>query len=313
MAAAVVASVISSVLVAGATTPTPVKSESQLQSYLAVASKLTSLPDGVQPSISGLANSFATVTNHCLVPPIVTDPIKAWGPIAKCTYGDVKSKRTLVLYGDSHAAMWTNAFSTLGVKDGFRVILLSVGSCEVADIDSWNYSSLASSEGCTAFRNWIPGYVKSLHPFATVVAFIKNPNVETYAQTPIAPSAFESALEKSLRHLLTDSPRVVLLGQQPRLLESSSACLAVHVHSIKLCGVSESSANTGAATSLLSDAATSAHADFVPVLQWFCTTTFCPIEADGVIIYFDQYHITRQYSLLVEHLLAGVLKPDGIS
>ena len=77
--------------------------------------------------------------------------------------------------------------------------------------------------------------------------------------------------------------------------------------------MSDKVAEAGAAANLLSGAAKSAHADYVPVLRWFCTSIACPVVADRVIIYFDQYHITRQYSLFIEPLLAAALKPLGVN
>ena len=214
--AAVVAAGATTAITAGRSSPVPVKSEAQLQSYLSTAAHLTSLPKGTVPSLSDLPDSFARLESSCIVSPSQTNPIKAC-VISKCTLGDIKSKRTLVLYGDSHAAMWANALSSIATQDRFRIVVLTVGNCGVADLNMWDHYSVASSKGCTAFRNWVPGYVKGLHPFAILVAFIKDQTIETYAQTPVAPSVFESGLAKSLKHLLTVSPRVLLLGEQPTL------------------------------------------------------------------------------------------------
>ena len=46
-----------------------------------------------------------------------------------CTYGDVNSQRTIVLYGDSHAAQWFPALERIAIDNGLKLVSLTKSAC----------------------------------------------------------------------------------------------------------------------------------------------------------------------------------------
>jgi peptidoglycan/LPS O-acetylase OafA/YrhL len=46
-----------------------------------------------------------------------------------CTYGDKSSDKTIVLYGDSHAAQWFPALEKLANENGFKLVSLTKSAC----------------------------------------------------------------------------------------------------------------------------------------------------------------------------------------
>ena len=48
---------------------------------------------------------------------------------ALCTYGSKKAAKTIILYGDSHAAQWFPALEKLAQEKGFRLISLTKSAC----------------------------------------------------------------------------------------------------------------------------------------------------------------------------------------
>lgn len=50
-----------------------------------------------------------------------------------CTYGDVNSDITIVLYGDSHAAQWFPALERIAIKRGIKLVSLTKSACPAVD------------------------------------------------------------------------------------------------------------------------------------------------------------------------------------
>jgi hypothetical protein len=100
---------------------------------------------------SAIAKLVASSTTIETVPRNISVPIAQWpadNPTntkykpdvtcktfsANCTYGDKSSKRVIVLFGDSHAWMWLPAIVPFAMSKHFKVQLLTVAGCPVAEI-----------------------------------------------------------------------------------------------------------------------------------------------------------------------------------
>ena len=62
-----------------------------------------------------------------------------------CTYGNKSSNKTIVLYGDSHAAQWFPALEKLATARGFKLVSLTKSACPAVD-------ALRPDQG--AFKIW---------------------------------------------------------------------------------------------------------------------------------------------------------------
>ena len=69
-----------------------------------------------------------------------------------CALGDPNAKRTVVLYGNSHAGMWASSLGALGRRDGYRVIPLVKVGCSPFNVEQKNQG--APYPECPAFRRW---------------------------------------------------------------------------------------------------------------------------------------------------------------
>lgn len=50
-------------------------------------------------------------------------------PTIYCSIGDLESKRTITVWGDSHATHWVNALDDIGIRNNIKFIILSNGEC----------------------------------------------------------------------------------------------------------------------------------------------------------------------------------------
>ncbi|HXW38526.1 MAG TPA: acyltransferase family protein, partial [Acidimicrobiales bacterium] len=63
---------------------------------------------------------------------------------ASCLTGYTTGTRTMVLYGDSHAAMWGNMYSLLATINGWRFLDMGKGFCPAADLAFQNPPGIGS-------------------------------------------------------------------------------------------------------------------------------------------------------------------------
>ena len=79
--------------------------------------------------------------------------------VRTCTFGAAKSRRTLVVFGDSHATTWMAALDLYGKQTDYRVVTLYKEACPVPSVNA--VSRDGPNLACTTWRARHP-----LHPFA---------------------------------------------------------------------------------------------------------------------------------------------------
>jgi hypothetical protein len=85
-----------------------------------------------------------------------------------CEYGDRKSEKSIVLYGDSHAAQWLPALDIVGRKNGFKIISLTKSACPSAEVIK-ELSSQYQVADCQAFRDSSVDRIAKERPVAVIM------------------------------------------------------------------------------------------------------------------------------------------------
>ena len=75
--------------------------------------------------------------------------------VADCVYGNPTAPTTVVLYGDSHAAMWLPAIRALADERDWRIVVALKPSCTFVDVTVWStelrraFTDVINGEPCT--------------------------------------------------------------------------------------------------------------------------------------------------------------------
>jgi len=312
--AAIVLSSSSSLAAAGASpleVPVTVTNQAQLTALLNQGASLNSLPSVLVPPAS-LGKEFPG-TQGCLVSPTSTNAIAARPATSVCTWGDPTASHTVVLFGDSQAAMWLPAMSALGTAEHVKVVLYAMSACNLASTPLWNLYSLAASQACTAFRSWALTQIAALKPIAVVTAFYALPNYTDYNHRPVSTSKFSAALKKTYQALVATGAKVVAFGNIPLPPLDPALCLSAHPNQIHGCGVGIHQAVNAPSVAVVSAAARGSRASFVSPINWACSKSFCPIEANHTILYFDQFHLAKHYVLEIAPVVIAALVKLGVA
>ena len=298
----VLASCVGVVLVAGvaaaARLPQP-GSPGQVAALVASSHTIEQLPSDLVPSLSQVQNDntaayFYKTKEGCA------------GTTA-CAYGYRAARTSIVLFGDSHAAMWLPALDWVGRHLGDRVVLLWRPGCPAADVHVWNPSSHSLDAACDAYRKSSLAAIEKLSP-ALVLTSNRTTNVRG-ANGKLIPSAeWQSGLESTIASLLAHKLHVAVIGDVSALSSQMPQCLAAYPKHVQRC--SSPDPNRAMHTHLAAEEA-AARAESVPYLNpqpWLCTKVCSPVIGKYAA-YSDWQHVTATYAAYLSLDWEGAIKP----
>ena len=106
---------------------------SQLMSDVSASVLLTKAPNPstTTPPVASMTDADTTLVpsiNFCLATSGATRAVPT-DAATKCAYGDKSATRTILLTGDSQAAMWLPAVDAMGARTGWKIIFLAMREC----------------------------------------------------------------------------------------------------------------------------------------------------------------------------------------
>lgn len=290
------------VLVAGvaaaAKLPSP-GSPAQVAALVASSHTIEQLPSDLVPSLSQVqydnaAAYFWKTKQGCT-------------GTAACAYGYKAARKSIVLFGDSHAAMWLPALDWVGRHLGYRVILLWRAGCPAADVHVWNPSSHSLDGACDAYRKSSLVAIEKLSP-ALVLTSNRTTKVLGAHGKLIPGAEWQSGLESTIASLAAHKLRVAVIGDVSALSSQMPQCLAAYPKQVQRC--SSPNPNPAMHTHLAAEEA-AARAESVPYLNpqpWLCTKVCSPVVGKYAA-YSDWQHVTATYAAYLSLDWQGVLRP----
>ena len=193
----------------------------------------------------------------------------------RCEYGDVTSKKTIVLYGDSHAAQWLPALDIIGKKRGIKIVSLTKSSCPSAEVIK-ELSSQYDVADCQAFRDSSIDRIKKIRPLAVILTGMQPFNAPYSDES--AKSWWLAGERKAFNRIKEATQYPIYLTDTPFPRVDIPDCLV---------------AGRGSAcdTSRPIDADVAEGLIAINPTPWLCEDT-CPAVVDGIIAYRDQSHLT---------------------
>jgi peptidoglycan/LPS O-acetylase OafA/YrhL len=281
--------------------PIPILSTQQVRRLVAGSSSIRAVPTDISPPLSTAYFDFGvppTWTGCAVTAAATTEP--------PCTFGAPSGRRTMVIYGDSHADMWATALNDIAVADGWKLVTFVKLGCPAIDLPVPNQPGYGAPGapflGCEQWRHYVIGRINSLRPSLVIVtqALWRRPSGSLYS-----PSQWEAGLVRTLNQITAPNTVKVVLGNTPVLPQFGPNCLSVHLDDAQACGTSARSYLTPFRQAE-ARAAVVAGAHYVDTLPWFCTE-FCSAVIGRFDVYVDRVHITNTYARTLEGVLAASL------
>jgi hypothetical protein len=253
------------------------------------AKRRTPIPKQITPTLPALREENVRVDYDI---PKGCEPSFGPGVTSRvCRLGDPSSNRVIVVFGDSHAQMWTPALVAIAAQEHFALVPMVKPGCLVSVL-----SENRTRWPCHSWYEWALAKTRALHPVATMVSFLLSELTTT--------SSINTATG-DLRSVLAAVPHPALLTDPPGQSHMPTACLASVGANMQRCSTSV----PGIYQYLVQQLGNVTRAGGYPVIpteQWFCADGICPMVIGGVVTVHNLDHLTPEYS----GALASLLGPE---
>jgi peptidoglycan/LPS O-acetylase OafA/YrhL len=212
-----------------------------------------------------------------------------------CTYGDVKSKTTIVLFGDSHAAQWFPTLEKMANERNFKLISLTKSACPAVAVLRDDQGAFKNTD-CNKWRENSIKRIKEIKPKAVITS-----SFQYY--TPASGSSdrnswWKDGQERLLSALRGTSENLIYISDTPRPMRDIPNCLSSRdSHTCDSTKKSPVQIITGFKK--------------IDPTPWLCST-FCPAIQDGYVAYRDASHISVQAAISLKPQLEAALLAKGI-
>ena len=212
-----------------------------------------------------------------------------------CTYGDKESSKTIVLYGDSHAAQWFPTLEKMATERGFKLVSLTKSACPAVDAKRPDQGAFKLVH-CTKWRENSIKRIAEIQPLAVITSSFQ---YFTPANSSISRAQWwNEGQRKLLKGLRGSTNNLIYISDTPRPLRDIPNCLASR--DSKVCDSTERSK-----VSVIRGF------DVINPNPWLCSS-YCPAIVEGTVAYRDASHISVDMALKLLPKLEAALIAKGL-
>ena len=213
----------------------------------------------------------------------------------ECTYGDLNSETTIVLYGDSHAAQWFPTLLKLVNEKGFKLVSLTKSACPSVDVPRADQGAYKNVH-CETWRDKSVKRIKQIRPAAVILSSYQ------YFTPPSGYSDknkwWKDGQERLLSSLRGSSDHLIYISDTPKPLRDIPNCLASR--DVNSCNTTERTP-----VKIIRGF------EIIDPTPWLCTK-LCPAIQDGYVVYRDSSHISVAAALALKPQLEAALVAKGL-
>ncbi|MFC4035451.1 acyltransferase family protein [Streptomyces polygonati] len=219
-----------------------------------------------------------------------------------CVFGDPHGGRTVVLFGDSHAAQWFPALDPLARQRHWKLVVMTKSSCKVARITTVHETKPYAS--CDQWRAKAVERIVAMRPalvFAASsdVAQLAHPAKDQQAQ-------WTDGFTRTFQALRPSGARVLAVLDTPWPKNDAVDCAAAHPLDLAVCTsrVAEAIQSPARRTEIRTAAARTG-ATLLDPEPWLCSPAgICPVVVGDTFVYRDSSHLSTAYAKLLAPLLS---------
>ena len=262
--------------------------------------KIQSLPSGLTPSLAAAKNDT----------PEVIYPNTKYGcaSLNQCVFGATSSKKVIVLFGDSHAAMWLPSLMPIAKHDNYKVILLFSFGCPAADLTIWDPGTGNDLTACNTARSGDINMINGLKPNVILLAS-RSAQAKSSAKRFFSNAQWQAGLTKTIGLLKPSGAKVAVIGDITLFNAVPPMCLASYSTSVQKCAVATPNPivhNQGHQAAEKA-AAAATKTLYVNPTPWLCTKTCSPVIG-SMLAYADQWHISDTYATYLSAVFGDAIK-----
>jgi peptidoglycan/LPS O-acetylase OafA/YrhL len=290
----------------------PAPDSQTVLAQVAAAASITKLPRSIRPTLAsapldygGFSESQSCVAHASEVSSRI------------CVRGDRHGKGLLVVYGDSHAVMWLQAFNAIAARAHWRLVVLAKEACPAEFITVTDPPGLRQPGGpyleCNQWHRWAVRWINEHHPNMVVVSqrsLYLVPSSSGRAAVYGSAAQWERGLQAMLDAVTVPGVEKVVLGNIPERANAAPTCLSEHSADVQACTTPVAQSIPVAYNAAEERAAAATGAQYLGVVPWFCSSV-CTDVIKGFLVYIDEFHVSSTYAQYLEVVLGRALRIPG--
>lgn len=224
-----------------------------------------------------------------------------------CQFGNPDAERTVVIFGDSHAAMWIPALDRIGQQNDWKVIQLTKPGCVAPDLQIWSNSLGREYAECDQWRAWAIDQIAKIEPDLLLITsagkgiYLANDGNPTQDGVD---DAWRTGLGKTLDAVTPHAGRVMVIGDMAYPAQPGIDCLTEHDGDASACNTPVKDAVLATHNQIEQQTAEAHGAQYVDIIPWFCTQETCPAVIGNLTVHRDALHINENYAVFLSTALA---------
>ncbi|WP_285593738.1 acyltransferase family protein [Kineosporia sp. NBRC 101731] len=276
----------------------PSQRHQQLARRLDTATRVTVLPRNLEPSLQKASGDEPAISgNGCFVAVAATRTPK------RCeSLGSARPRKTVVLFGDSHAAQWYPALNALARENRWRLAVFTKVMCTPAQVHVYAETFRGDYRTCNTWRANSIARIHALKPDLVVTTSIAD-HLDLVGSASDVDATWATGWARTVSTLLAGGTDVAFLADSPRAKTDVPECLSQNPRNIQACAQASDRATGTPQRTAIARAVRSASARVVDPAPWFCTATSCPVVVGNTLVYRDDNHITGAYARALASLL----------
>jgi SGNH domain (fused to AT3 domains) len=265
------------------------------------------VPADLRPSLLAAPEDYPpTFADGCNVPEGGT------ASRGTCLYGVLSSKVTIALFGDSHAAFWFPAVEAFAVRQGWRLLNLTMSSCTPADLSVYNSIFKRIYRECPAWRKQAVARLVKTRPAVILVT-------GTHGISPVDSSgdaltgdaltqAWETGMTRTIETLRPAAGLVILMADTPVSGVNPPVCLAAHRTSILACATPLEKALDPTWLAVEEQVVAQTGVGFIDPTDWVCPSNPCPPVLGNLVVYQNAGHLTAGFAAALANVLGDAIQ-----
>ncbi|WP_019973278.1 acyltransferase family protein [Mycobacterium sp. 141] len=277
-------------------TPRMLTPAEQLRAAVATSVNLRAVPSNLSPPLGNITKPEVFLNGCVLSWKDVTPP--------ECASGQVNSKTTVALIGDSHAGMWHPALEPIARQRGWRLETMAKVTCPMLKLPIVSPYLGREYTECKQWRAAVLARVQQERPALVVVDMVRRYGADfgftSYDQVWL------DALTRLVSQLRGTGAKVLVLGPVPDPHGTVPTCLSAHINDVTTCTPQRSIAMNDTGIAAETAAVQAGGGQYANLAEFFCTADRCPVIIGNTMVFRDDNHITTEYAQLLSPIVGGL-------
>jgi peptidoglycan/LPS O-acetylase OafA/YrhL len=234
----------------------------------------------------------------------------------KCLYGDPSGRRTLILFGDSHAMQYFPALDALADSHHWRLITLTKAECspgevkirsmiadrEYSQCDAWRQESLRRIE---------MGGGSTLVVMSGDTAYVPYGNDGAELSGEAAAAAMEAGYVATLTRIHRSGLRTVVIQDTPASASNVPDCVSEDLQHLQSCAFPRVRDKAKEFDVRAARAAPGGH--LIDINREICPNNLCRAVIGNALVYRDKSHLSATFARTLAPGIERGLKRAGLS